>query len=717
MLTSKYNTTGTVMIPGSGWNRNINIPENGIVTISLPAECENLGSEQVLPSAVEVWTQRPSSVYIHQYNEFRSDAALVLPVNSLGREYFTMSYSAYQNRDDHYPTEFVVVATEDQTTVQIVPSAKTQAGRSKGSTHSVVLDRGQSYQVQGGDVSQDLSGSYVKSDKPVAVFSGNRWTQVPNGCGNRDNLLEQMYPIETWGKEFVAVPSAYTSEDIYRLIAAEDKTTVRIENNLGNVIFSYQLNKGEYREFKLFRTAAIIKSDKPICLAHFLVGGLCNGLNSLGDPSMLMLNSSSQFRDTVTLFNTRFQNILRHFINVIMRSADTSSFRLDGKELRDFNTHFITMGSSAEFSYAIIELAQGAHTLLGGGCGLIASAYGYGQAESYAYGGGANFYKINSVQSDDGACFGDSILFSSGLPENRFSVSWDLGDGQTSVQHRFSHYYKSLGRYKVKLWMKDLCVGSMDSVEKEIEISLRRPLDISPDTLVCEGADLTLRAYDIDGALYQWTGPNGFSSDEAFPELKMVSGYDAGIYTAVGNYLGCSTYPNTLKLVVVENPKAELGEDRSFCPAKESIFLEITTHHAILWEDGSKDVVREIRSGGNYTVQLTDVYGCYDTDSLVVEEKCPAIVFFPNVFSPNGDGINDLFIPQIEYVQNPSLRIYTRWGEQIFESQTIPFEWDGMSNGQMMLPGVYVFFMEYDGFDAQGNWRRFHQSGDLTLIR
>ncbi|MBK7230881.1 MAG: gliding motility-associated C-terminal domain-containing protein [Saprospiraceae bacterium] len=717
MVTSKYNTTGTVTIPGSGWTRNLDIPANGIVTLALPSECENLGSENILWTAVVLRTGQASSAYIHQYNDFRSDAALVLPVTALGKEYFTMSYSAYQNSDDHYPTEFVVVATENQTNIRITTNANTEGGRLKGSSHSIVLDQGQSYQVQGANVSQDLSGSYISSDKPIAVFSGNRWTQVPNGCGNRDNLLEQMYPIETWGKEFVSAPSALTSEDIYRVIASEDQTNVRVENNTGNVLFSYLLNRGEWREFKLFSRASLIKSDKPVNVAHYLVGGLCNGLNGLGDPSMLMLNSTAQFRDTVTLFNTRFQNIYRHFLNIIMRSQDSASLRIDGRELFSFNASFNKMGAQNEFVYATIEVAQGAHTLLAGGCGLIASAYGYGQAESYAYGGGANFYKINSVQSDAGACLGDSILFVSGLPENRFKVRWDLGDGSKSSQHRFKHLYKSLGKYTVRLWVEDICVGTIDSLTKEIEISLRRPLQTSPDTLVCEGSTIVLRAMDVDGAEYQWTGPNDFQSEHAWLEFKNVKAEQAGQYSVVGNYFGCKTYPTSIKIVVVENPIPDLGEDRHFCPYKESLTLTIQSNEAIEWEDGSTFAMRDILRGGQYSIQLTNVYGCSGYDTLLVLEKCPANVIFPNVFSPNSDGINDFFTGIFEYVENPELKIYSRWGEQIFSSNGAVLEWDGNFQGERMMPGVYVYVVQYEGYDEQGNWRKFQASGDLTLIR
>lgn len=718
MITSKYGASGTVSIPGSGWASSFSVSPNGIATISLPPECENIGSEQVRRAAVRVMSDQPSSVYIHQFNEFRSDAALVLPAGSLGREYYAMCYSAYENRDDHYPSEFLIVAMEDQTRITFRPSANTRGGIPAGGSLQIVLNRSETYQVQGAQVSDDLTGSHILSDKPVAVFSGNRWTQVPNGCGNRDNLLEQMYPVETWGREFIAVPSALVTEDIYRVIASENNTRVSVEgqNSGGNQTFL--LSAGQWREFRLNRNPSLILSDKPINVAHFLVGGLCNGLNGLGDPSMLMLNSNAQLRDTVTLFNSPFQNILRNFINIACRSRDTASITVDGRTIASFSQSFRSLGPGGEYAFVSLELGAGAHTLISGGCGLIASAYGYGQAESYAYGGGANFYKINSVQTEDGACLGDSMSFNSGLPESRYRVKWVLGDGSTSDLHQFRHRYANTGLYRVKVIVEDLCRNSLDSAEKEVLISLRRPLTAYPDTLACLGTIISLRAFDTTEAKYRWTGPAGFSSDLQFVALNADSLAQSGIYQVTGSYFGCRTYPAEIRIQLVENPSPDLGPDQFFCPSRgESIRLKAEGTYRILWQDGSMESDYEVRAGGLYVLQLENTYGCTARDSILIEEICPERVFFPNAFSPNGDGVNDLFRPYAEYILAPRMWIFDRWGNQLWYGEGENPEWNGEYGGERAMPGVYVYLFQYRGYDEAGRLRDFSKSGEFSLIR
>ena len=105
---------------------------------------------------------------------------------------------------DTRESEFLVVATEDGTIIDITLSGNTIDGRSAGETFQITLDAGQMYQVQSED--DDLTGSRVVSVggasggcQKIAVFGGNKWTNVGGGCGDaRDHLIEQMFPVSTW---------------------------------------------------------------------------------------------------------------------------------------------------------------------------------------------------------------------------------------------------------------------------------------------------------------------------------------------------------------------------------------------------------------------------------------------------------------------------------------------------------------------------------------
>jgi gliding motility-associated-like protein len=93
-------------------------------------------------------------------------------------------------------------------------------------------------------------------------------------------------------------------------------------------------------------------------------------------------------------------------------------------------------------------------------------------------------------------------------------------------------------------------------------------------------------------------------------------------------------------------------------------------------------------------------------------------IFIPNVFSPNQDGINDIFYLQAnpEITDINTFRVFDRWGNMVFQSGTIPSQWDGKFDGTPMNPGVYIYRIEVSYFD-QAVERKGILHGDITLIR
>jgi hypothetical protein len=102
-----------------------------------------------------------------------------------------------------------------------------------------------------------------------------------------------------------------------------------------------------------------------------------------------------------------------------------------------------------------------------------------------------------------------------------------------------------------------------------------------------------------------------------------------------------------------------------------------------------------------YTVVVKNKGGCASSDQLTVNVLCNgANMFIPNTFSPNGDGMNDLFYPRgsgIFTIKN--IKIFSRWGEIIFEKENFnPNDaskaWDGTYKGKKLNPDVYVYMVE-----------------------
>ncbi|MEM6963583.1 MAG: gliding motility-associated C-terminal domain-containing protein [Bacteroidota bacterium] len=123
-----------------------------------------------------------------------------------------------------------------------------------------------------------------------------------------------------------------------------------------------------------------------------------------------------------------------------------------------------------------------------------------------------------------------------------------------------------------------------------------------------------------------------------------------------------------------------------------------------------------------YTVEVFNINGCNGSDDIFIEVDKNRNVFIPNVFTPNGDGFNDIFQvfsgPGVANIDQ--VTIFDRWGEVVYNVQNIaptPFEdfdngWDGRLNGKIMNPGVFVYLIEVTFDDGITLLYR----GDVTLL-
>lgn len=119
-----------------------------------------------------------------------------------------------------------------------------------------------------------------------------------------------------------------------------------------------------------------------------------------------------------------------------------------------------------------------------------------------------------------------------------------------------------------------------------------------------------------------------------------------------------------------------------------------------------------------YDIQLTDELGCLYTSRVEVRvNEVIKDIVFPNIFSPNGDGQNDNWDINVTNQIVVQVSVYDRWGNQVFGikpniDQNL-ISWDGKKDGQLVLPGVYVYLIQY--VDAAG--KAVVKGGDVTVVR
>lgn len=376
-ISGRESTTGTVEIPGVNFNQSFSVTPGQITTIGVPADAvlEGTGVED---KGIHITASKKVTVYGLSTIQYSTDAFLALPTDSLGTEYLVLSYRNTP-RFSSNGSQFGVVGTEDTTSVTFtLPKG--------GSPQKVTLNRGQVYEHQVAGDDGDVSGTVITSDKPVAVFGSHVTTDVPTGYTTADHLVEQMPPVETWGKEFVTMP-IFTRQngDTFRFLASEDATVVRVN---GNQVAT--LNRGQFHE-QLIDESAHIVADKPILVAQYSNGHDMDS-SPMADPFMMLIPPFEQFLGAYTV-STPSSGFSINYINVVVPSSAVGAITLDGAPVSAGS--FTPIGSSG-FSGAQIKVNTGTHNL-SGAMPFGAFIYGFNTDDSYGYPGGMSMSPVGMV--------------------------------------------------------------------------------------------------------------------------------------------------------------------------------------------------------------------------------------------------------------------------------------------------------------------------------
>lgn len=697
-ITAKKKCRVVVEVTALDWREELLFSKGEAKQLELPQQVECLGSERVGKLSVQVTANEPVSVYAHQFSNARSDAALILPVASLGKDYVAVTYEGHFEEGKGHPAEFLVVAAYDDTEVYIHATARTYRNRGPGRPIAVRLNKGETYQVQAAHYSDDFTGSRITADKPVAVFSGNRWTQVPFSCRAPDNLFTQLYPLESAGTEFIVPPSGAGDYDVVRIVAARTGTEVFIDGK-----FRASLFEGEFWETRVSGDAMHIRTSRPTIVARFLTGYACSpkGEESLqSDPSLMLINHTRQSVQEVVFWAPSQARISLQNLELVVRQQDESSVKVDGKRIYGFEP----VPHAPEFSWTRTRVSLGKHSLEAGGCGVAAYLAGYGRLESYAFPIGTGFSLFDSQAKGlipEGGCLTDSFVFVSQIDSSLAETVWDMGDGTRYTQPIVRHGYSDPGVYEVQLQVHNRCLGISDTMRGEVVVTPPLKVETMRDTLICAGDTLRLRASLTPGAQYFWTGPGGFFSEAQFPVRYCPDSSCNGVYTVIAtSNSGCYSEPGRVK-IMVRNIKPELGKDTALCPGDTFHLSAPDGWESYMWQDSSSIPVFTVRMAGSYTIEVKDGYGCRATDSVRVFWKCPPTMFLPEIFSPNDDGRNDILQPIID-IREPKFyhfQVYDSAANAVYQTRNILNGWDGTDRrGKPLPPGMYqwtVYFEEH----------------------
>ena len=293
-----------------------------------------------------------------------------------------------------------------------------------------------------------------------------------------------------------------------------------------------------------------------------------------------------------------------------------------------------------------------------------------------------------------------------------FAYQWDFGDTTTASNKAETHSYLYPQVYSIKLitYTTNNCSDTANQMVL-VKRSPEKPV-ISGKNPLCENETMNLKAISTLNSSYQWVGENGFKSNLQNPVISNVKFSDSGSYTVKSLLNGCESDSTLIRIVINPNPDFRLRHDTTICKG-DVIILDPGYFEEYLWQDSSTDRIYKVTQAGKYHLIVKNAFGCQHSESVNILEQCPTAIFIPNSFTPNNDGLNDYFHIVGENITDFKLIIYNRWGQKVFESNSLDYEWDGTSNHLKCAVGVYYFYVS-----AQGN-NGFvkNVSGTITLVR
>ncbi|MEI8053660.1 MAG: PKD domain-containing protein [Bacteroidota bacterium] len=247
------------------------------------------------------------------------------------------------------------------------------------------------------------------------------------------------------------------------------------------------------------------------------------------------------------------------------------------------------------------------------------------------------------------------------------------------------------------------------SSRDSIKIDLKFPFTMTASNKdsMCVGSSLRIAA---NGAYtYTWSPSTGLDNPNTASPLATPS--TTTTYQVIGkDDKNCFSDTAYVPVIVFENPTVEAGNDRTLNVGQSiDLIPQISTDVIDARWSPTGSIFRDIFPGvtvrpnitTTYTVVVTNRGGCTASDQLTVNVLCNgANMFIPNTFSPNGDGMNDLFYPRGSGIFTiKRIKIYSRWGEVIFEKNNfnandVSKAWDGTFKGKNLSSDVFVYVVE-----------------------
>jgi gliding motility-associated-like protein len=320
---------------------------------------------------------------------------------------------------------------------------------------------------------------------------------------------------------------------------------------------------------------------------------------------------------------------------------------------------------------------------------------------------------IANVINTDSIC--QTTMYTATSLSSGAGISWQwlLGDGTIKNNgNPISHNYAP-GNYVLQLILTDT-LGCADTLTKNVFVDAQNMANFNlSDSILCVGESISIADTLPNNTNIVYDFGDGINVDFKNPLHSYETAGLFNISLTVDNVKCANTF-NVKSVTINAYPIVNIGADTSYCPGYTAPITLSASGSNILWSTGSKANTIIISEPNTYYVNVTNV-DCASADTIKVLRDCYLNV--PNSFTPDGDGLNDYFMPMdlaTYNMQSFSMKIFNRWGEQIFNTQNVSGRgWDGKFGNKPQPMGTYIY--QINATFKNGNAEVF--SGNVILLR
>ena len=695
-------------------------------------QIENKPANAVLNYGLRIRATAPVTAYYEVVSSFCNCNPEIFALkgkNAMGTTFYIPGQHFLNNSGAYNPTPysaFDIVASEDNTLVTIT-TTQNIVGHAASIPFTINLNKGQTYSATASSqiAAQHLHGSYVVSDKPIAITVKDDLLAGSPFGGCADLAGDQNIPLNIVGKDYIAVRGFLNAPFDQLFILATENNTI-ISANGAQLI---TLNQGESYNYAMGNTESVyITATNPIYVTQLSGFGCEVGISIL--PPIICTGSKR-----VSFARSTSESL---FLILLVPDGGEGNFTLNGNSGVINATDFAYVpGTNNAWRFAKLTIPTS--TVAAGGSGVVVNSTDYfhlgiihgSGTGGCRYGFFSDFsYLSYEISTTAGTiCEGENIVLSSNELEGA-TYQWTgpagfLAQGQYVVLEDLG--VNNSGYYFVSGNLPDACELLADSIFIEVHVA-PSPMGLVYQDM-CDGETLTI-SFETN-----WHGVEGGTNNIQFGDAAgninqnanapLVHNYGApGQYTIIlsaSTPAGCT---NTAKITaeISETPTIQVSSN-SYCSNLVDFEVQIDmgatnaelTH--FYWLVNGDSISNQLQPTVEVNLEtgfydglfgLTNSLGCHFTIDFTyfVDEALMIDDFtLPNIITPNNDGMNDRFL--VNDVFNDcvpyTIEFFNRWGQKIYEMTSNNNAFRGIdSEGNFVSEGVYFFMLKSSLINSHG---------------